>query len=678
MRFKINKLFKHYKITIPLIVFVFIVAGFGFYVFLTKSESLEGYFGGSTNAATSCLSEQIICGDNGVLSVDFSWTPFTNTDLWAIHPTYSRCVNDPIYGGCNWENFPSSLVSVSYSIFLTYVNLQTLQIVNESKTDILGTSYRWENLPPAETVYTWYVRVHYHYSMYGDSADSVLQPSSVFAPATAPGCNPTIDIKANGSDGPITIPYNTAANLSWTSTNAVSCYTYGCTSWSSKDGSCLQYGNIGKPVNGSETTGLLTYGTTYSMTCTSPYSKTATDSVRVEVNTSPILTLTANPSAIVSGGSTTLNWSLTQYAPDIYDYNCDASASPANAQWTGAKNPAWTYDYTTGTRTKSGTQLVTNLTQTTDFILTCTQPNTYLVLTRTARVAVGNPTTLTFTANPTTIEPYQSSTLTWTTTYANSCTASASTGNTQWTGAKNTSGTQTITMIPQSTVFTLICTGDMNSVTKDATVNVNTPPNNPPTANTLTKTDPDFCSSSFQYIMSWVFSDPDPGDQQLAKQVQVSSDGFSTIKYDSGKVYNSTNSLTINNLDYNTPYSWRLKVWDSHDLSSAWINSSSTFTTIPGAYPTPDFTWDILSPGVGEDVQFTGTASSFVRTWRWEFEDGTPEGPGNQNPKAHFNSVGNKTVLLSVLGTTADYYCSTSKEVNVASSSYKWKEIPPW
>jgi hypothetical protein len=81
---------------------------------------------------------------------------------------------------------------------------------------------------------------------------------------------PTVDIKANGSDIPILIAYNTPATLSWTSTNTTSCIA--SNGWS---------GN--KATSSSESTGNLTSSKTYTITCTGP-GGSASDSVTVNVS----------------------------------------------------------------------------------------------------------------------------------------------------------------------------------------------------------------------------------------------------------------------------------------------------------------------------------------------------------------------------------------------------------
>src|SRR3989344_3155317 len=68
--------------------------------------------------------------------------------------------------------------------------------------------------------------------------------------------------------------------------------------------------------------------------------------------------------------------------------------------------------------------------------------------------------TVTLTANPTTIQSGQSSTLTWSSTNATSCTASGS-----WTGTKTTSGSQSVAPTTNAT-YTLACTGAGGTVNK--------------------------------------------------------------------------------------------------------------------------------------------------------------------------------------------------------------------
>lgn len=80
---------------------------------------------------------------------------------------------------------------------------------------------------------------------------------------------PSVDLKVNNSDGPITISYNTPVTLIWNSSNANYCTAFG--GWSGT-----------KPISGSETTGNLTSSKTYTLTCTGS-GGSASDSVTVYV-----------------------------------------------------------------------------------------------------------------------------------------------------------------------------------------------------------------------------------------------------------------------------------------------------------------------------------------------------------------------------------------------------------
>lgn len=74
--------------------------------------------------------------------------------------------------------------------------------------------------------------------------------------------------------------------------------------------------------------------------------------------------------------------------------------------------------------------------------------------------------TVTFTANPGSINAGQSSTLTWSSTDATGCTASGG-----WSGGKGTGGNQNVTP-SNTTSYTLTCTGSGGSATASATVTV--------------------------------------------------------------------------------------------------------------------------------------------------------------------------------------------------------------
>lgn len=134
---------------------------------------------------------------------------------------------------------------------------------------------------------------------------------------------PTVDLDANGSDGPISIVYNGSATLSWTSTNATSCAASG--GWSGV-----------KATSGSESTGSLTSDTTYTLTCDGP-GGSASDSVTVTVLGLPTLSvgLTANPSTGSAPLSSVLSASVGGTATGTINYsfwwNCSNTSNSVAA-----------------------------------------------------------------------------------------------------------------------------------------------------------------------------------------------------------------------------------------------------------------------------------------------------------------------------------------------------------
>jgi hypothetical protein len=123
---------------------------------------------------------------------------------------------------------------------------------------------------------------------------------------------PTVNIKANNSDGPITIAHNTSANLTWTSTNAVSCLA--SSDWSGA-----------KAISGTEATANLTSGKTYTITCNGT-GGSASDSVTVNVGAA--IGLSATASANPSSGTVPLNnvdvsVSVSGTATGTIDYKID-------------------------------------------------------------------------------------------------------------------------------------------------------------------------------------------------------------------------------------------------------------------------------------------------------------------------------------------------------------------
>jgi hypothetical protein len=158
---------------------------------------------------------------------------------------------------------------------------------------------------------------------------------------------PTVDIKANDSDGPITIPQNTSATLSWASTDADSCSASG--GWSGS-----------KAVSGSESTGSLSSSRTFTITCINTCGS-ASDTVQVNVSGGSyncMLPLSADikannsdePITIAYETSATLSWT-----------SANLSSCSASGDWSGSK-------------ALSGSESTGNLTSSKSYTLTCISP----------------------------------------------------------------------------------------------------------------------------------------------------------------------------------------------------------------------------------------------------------------------------------------------------------------
>ncbi len=158
---------------------------------------------------------------------------------------------------------------------------------------------------------------------YGESGESAQVSAT-------PQALPTVSLTAS----PSSIAYGATSSLSWSSTNSTS---------------CTSAGGGGTGTAGTFTTPALTATTIYTVTCTGP-GGTASQSATVTVAgaLAPTVSLTASPSSIAYGATSTLNWSSTN------------STSCASAGGGG-----------TGT---AGTFTTPALTATTIYTVTCTGP----------------------------------------------------------------------------------------------------------------------------------------------------------------------------------------------------------------------------------------------------------------------------------------------------------------
>lgn len=146
------------------------------------------------------------------------------------------------------------------------------------------------------TEYNWWLHANDVYGTWGNASAVTFTCASAPTPATA-------DIKANGSDGPVTIPYNGTADVTWTSANATSCSVGGWTGTSASAGTHV--------VN-------LTSTTIYTLSCL-PAGANSVDTITVNVQPQ-----NKDLTVIKSGQGTVTSVSVPNQASQI---NCAAGCA---------------------------------------------------------------------------------------------------------------------------------------------------------------------------------------------------------------------------------------------------------------------------------------------------------------------------------------------------------------
>lgn len=168
--------------------------------------------------------------------------------------------------------------------------------------------------------------------------------------------------------------------------------------------------------------------------------------------TAPVITFTASPMTVNTNGTSTLSW-----------FASNATSCTASGDWSGSK----------GT---TGTEDMTQLTSDSTYTLSCT--GTGGTSNRSVTVTVdtsggGTPPPaapiVSITASPMSVDMNGSSTLNWSASNANTCTASGA-----WSGDRNMTGNLNLTQLTATATYTLTCSGDGGTSSDSVTVTVNT------------------------------------------------------------------------------------------------------------------------------------------------------------------------------------------------------------
>src|SRR3989339_100763 len=265
---------------------------------------------------------------------------------------------------------------------------------------------------------------------------------------------PTVDIKAwvatraDLSDGPILISSNKGVYLQWTSSNVDSCVASG--GWIGTKNTTNSAGFY---------TGQLTSSQTYTISCAGA-GGTVTDSVTVNPTISPITDIKAEnvngPITISNNGTATLSWETANVSscsliPVTYCVGC-------NPDYEVEGTPESVLDHGTKSVTLSYSQYVPKK----SYIISCKDSSGNIVSdTVLVNVSQLNAPSVALRANgrlsSAAIFEGNSVSLTWTSSGADTCTASE-----KWSGSKSVSGSETVTMPDFSGLtyeYSLTCSG---------------------------------------------------------------------------------------------------------------------------------------------------------------------------------------------------------------------------
>ena len=327
-------------------------------------------------------------------------------------------------------------------------------------------------------------------------------------------------------------------------------------------------------------------------------------------------------------GSITLNWTSANAT------SCVASTNPTDSQWSG-------------TKALSSSQTISNITADTTFSLLCSGgggsiTKTILYTSHTSSTPGGAtyfPTLTFYTSAVQASSSGTSATLSWTSTNTTSCTASASPANSQWSGLKDVSGSQTISNITTSIAVSLTCSGTSGSITRGMTY---TPAS---TASTLTfyYTSPTTVSTGSSATLIWASTNT----TSCTASASPTNSQWGGSKDLSG-------SQTINDITTDTTFTLFCSTTEGNITKAVLVPFKKAYSSIPVA-PTGPPTLTLyanpaqISPGGSADLI-------------WASEDTTSctasASPNNRQWSGSKNLSGSQTINDITTNTTFSLACS--------------------
>lgn len=281
----------------------------------------------------------------------------------------------------------------------------------------------------------------------GGASSMVMQPgwdeSFTITYAADPSAN--VNIKANNSEGPISITAGQSATLSWSGSNVSSCNAAANPASANWTGS--------KSVNGSQSTGALLQKTNFSIECSGSGGSTS-DLVSVNViSTPPSAPVITADTGSTCGGEVLISWAAVSGATSYRVHRNGASigTTGGTSYVDGSLTPNTSYNYSVYAVNSAGDSPSSNVDS-----------------------AVSSPACLppsvTLSANPTSVVTGNSTTLDWVAENATSCSASSSPSASGWNGGKSLTGNQTVGPLAANTTFTIICQNAKGDSASDSAV----------------------------------------------------------------------------------------------------------------------------------------------------------------------------------------------------------------
>ncbi len=245
-------------------------------------------------------------------------------------------------------------------------------------------------------------------------------------------------------------------------------------------------------------------------------------------------------------------------------------------------------------------------------------------------------------------------------------------------------------------------------VTSDYKVMTSVVINNPPTAINLNRTEGNYCGCAISQVtqcsgskssppiyLNWTFDDP--GDTQSVYQVEIHrNSSYTSLAMDSGEVNTSgpgpDYSYAPSGLNFNTPYWWRLKVWDggTPSLESDWIYPAVSPFTTDIRWPNTAFVPDLLNPPAQVEVTFIDESKCYTSvgveydckdgagvSYSWDFDyDGSfdPTDWTKGDTVYTYLLTGDYIVRLEVTGSM----CPCVFPLTATLPLPTWKEITPF